>query len=147
MTIYTMGFTKKSAESFFEAIRSNGIRLLIDVRLNNKSQLAGFTKGSDLEYFLRTICETEYIHCEEYAPTKELLSGYQKKEVSWDEYTKVYHEIMERRGAYKKFLERFEKYERVCLLCSEPTPEQCHRRLFAEMVKKENDTEVEIIHI
>ena len=147
MKIYTIGFTQKSAEQFFELIKANGIELLVDVRLNNKSQLAGFSKGSDLAYFLREICGTRYVHCDEFAPTKELLSNYQKGTVSWPEYEKSFDEIMEKRGAYKKFLQHFEQFERVCLLCSEATPEQCHRRLVAEKIQSLSPEKVEVIHI
>lgn len=147
MTIYTIGFTQKSAEQFFESIKRNGIELLIDVRLNNKSQLAGFSKGSDLAYFLEQICRTKYVHCDEYAPSKELLSAYQKGAVTWEEYEKQFDAIMEKRGAYKKFFPRFQAFERVCLLCSEPTAEHCHRRLVAEKVLSAEPDKIEVIHI
>lgn len=147
MKIYTIGFTQKSAEQFFELIKANGIELLVDIRLNNKSQLAGFSKGSDLVYFLREICGTKYVHREEYAPTKELLSKYQKGSVTWAEYETVFDEIMEKRGAYKKFLESFQQFDRVCLLCSEATPDNCHRRLVAEKIQSFSPEKVEVIHI
>lgn len=147
MKIYTIGFTQKSAEQFFELIRKNKIELLIDVRLNNRSQLAGFTKGTDLAYFLKEICGTKYVHCDEFAPSKELLSGYQKGDISWADYEKQFDAIMEKRGAYKKYLNRFQDFDRVCLLCSEPTPEQCHRRLVAEKVQSTAPDKVEVIHI
>lgn len=147
MIIYTIGFTQKSAEQFFELIKAHRIELLVDVRLNNKSQLAGFSKGTDLAYFLREICGTKYIHCEEYAPTKELLSNYQKGSVSWSDYEKVFDTIMEKRGAYKRFLTRFGDYNRICLLCSEPTAEKCHRRLVAEKIQGASPNQVEVVHI
>lgn len=147
MKIYTIGFTKKSAEQFFELIKQNQITLLVDVRLNNKSQLAGFSKGTDLAYFLSEICATRYIHCDELAPTKELLSEYQKGYVSWEEYERRFEEIMEQRGAYKAFLSRFSKYERVCLLCSEEKADHCHRRLVAEKIHSCSPDQVEIIHL
>lgn len=147
MTIYTIGFTQKSAEHFFEAIKANGIELLVDVRLNNRSQLAGFSKGADLEYFLKTICGTKYIHCDEFAPTKDLLQRYQKEIISWAEYENEFREIMERRGVYKKFLTKFKDFNRICLLCSEPTPEKCHRRLVAEKIKSIGEEAVEIKHL
>lgn len=146
MTIYTIGFTQKTAEGFFELIKKNRIELLVDVRLNNRSQLAGFSKGSDLVYFLREICHTKYVHCDEYAPTKELLSAYQKGEVSWGEYEEQFDEIMEKRGTYKQFPIRFALFERICLLCSEPTPEHCHRRLVAEKIQS-MDKSIQIVHL
>ena len=147
MKVFTIGFTQKSAEQFFELIKANGIELLVDIRLSNKSQLAGFSKGSDLAYFLREICGAKYVHCDEFAPTKDLLSNYQKGVVSWAEYEKVFDEIMEKRGAYKKFLQRFQQFDRVCLLCSEATPEHCHRRLVAEKIQSFSPQNVEVIHI
>ena len=146
MILYTIGFTQKSAEQFFELIKKNKIELLVDVRLNNKSQLAGFTKGNDLCYFLKELCNTSYIHCTEYSPTKELLSDYQKGIISWKEYEDSFDAILEIRGDYSKFWEKFHKYDRICLLCSEPTADHCHRRLVAEKIRSEND-EVQIIHI
>jgi uncharacterized protein (DUF488 family) len=137
MTIFTIGFTKKTAQQFFELIKANGIEIVLDIRLNNKSQLAGFTKGDDLRYFLEEICHCEYQHCVEYAPTKEILDNYTKKVISWDDYVSQYIPLMQKRNAVQKFVERFAKYEAVCLLCSEPTPEFCHRRLLSEMIVAE----------
>lgn len=139
MILFTIGFTQKSAKTFFELIKENQIELLIDVRLNNKSQLAGFSKGTDLDYFLKEICNCKYVHCQEYAPTKEILDDYKKKKISWKEYVEQFIPLMEKRDFPQTFIKRFAGYERICLLCSEPTPEQCHRRLLAEMVKSEND--------
>ena len=147
MTLYTIGFTQKTAEHFFELLATNKIDLVIDVRLNNKSQLAGFTKGPDLEYFLRKICGAKYIHCVEYAPTKDLLDRYHKGMTSWAEYVEEFRELMTRRGDYHQFLERFQEFDRVCLLCSEPVPEKCHRRLLAEMIAEAADSRIEVVHL
>lgn len=146
MIIYTMGFTKKSAEIFFEKLKKANIQLLIDVRLNNKSQLAGFTKGSDLSYFLKEIVHCEYKHCDEYAPTKEILDDYKKGGEDWNLYVERFLPLMKSRLGIKNFMKKFGGYEKVCLLCSEPTPERCHRRLVAELIKEEFP-EVEIRHI
>ena len=134
MVLYTIGFTQKSAQQFFELIKSNNIDILVDIRLNNKSQLAGFTKGDDLRYFLEEICNCKYQHCIEYAPTKDILDSYKKKTISWDEYVRQYIPLMQKRNAVQKFAERFAKYRAVCLLCSEPTPEYCHRRVRSEKI-------------
>lgn len=134
MTLYTIGFTQKSAERFFGLLKENEVQMLVDIRLNNRSQLAGFTKGDDLGYFLKEICQCGYAHCDEYAPTKEILDDYKKKRISWEGYVDRYLPLMERLGAAERFLTRFGSWERVCLLCSEPTPEQCHRRLLAELI-------------
>lgn len=146
MTIYTIGFTKKTAEGFFTLLKEHQIQLLVDIRLNNRSQLAGFTKGEDLGYFLSELCQCKYVHCEEYAPTKQILDDYKKKHIDWDCYVSLYLPLMKRRQAAKKFLERFCGYDRICLLCSEPTPECCHRRLLAELLQEE-DQNISIRHL
>ena len=138
MFLYTIGFTKKSAEQFFTRIKYYNIKLLVDIRLNNNTQLAGFTKKNDLKYFLEQICGCQYEHCPEYAPTKELLSSYKHKKITWPEYEKEYTRLMQERGSIKNFISRFDSLcETVCLLCAEPQPDKCHRRLFAEMIAAE----------
>lgn len=146
MVLYTIGFTQKSAEQFFELIKKHKIELLLDIRLNNKSQLAGFTKGKDLEYFLDQICACKYDHCIDCAPTKEILDAYKKKQISWNDYEKIYRPLMEKRKAVEIVLNKADQYEHVCLLCSEPSPEQCHRRLLAELVAASDPT-IRIEHI
>lgn len=146
MNIYTIGFTQKSAEQFFELIKKNHIELLVDVRLNNKSQLAGFTKGTDMRYFLAAICQCKYKHCIEYAPTKDILDGYKNKSITWENYVEQYDRLMNKRGDYKNFVTNFSSYNNVCLLCSEPTAEQCHRRLIAELIAQ-TSPQVTIKHI
>lgn len=147
MKIYTIGFTQKSAEEFFELIKRNNISILLDIRLNNKSQLAGFTKGDDLRYFLSEICQCEYRHCLEYAPTKDILDAYKKKNITWSEYVERYTNLMDQRANYSSFVNDFSNYTNVCLLCSEPTPEHCHRRLIAEMIAKSSFQQISIYHI
>ena len=137
MDIYTMGFTQKSAENFFKTITNNRIEILIDVRLNNQSQLAGFTRGKDLAYFLRAICDCDYDHDTIYAPTKEILQAYKKNDITWAEYEVRYNELIACRRVAYDFKKNYEKYSNVLLLCSEPTPECCHRRLLAEYLSKE----------
>ena len=139
MIICTMGFAQKNAKTFFELLKKNKVEALIDIRLNNKSQLAGFTKGNDLEYFLPELCECAYYHEVDFAPTKEILDSYKNKKTTWNEYEKAFIPLIESRKVKTKFDEKYRKYNCVCLLCSEPTPEQCHRRLLAEMISKEND--------
>ena len=145
MYIYTMGFTQKSAETFFEKIIDNKIELLLDIRLNNQSQLAGFTKGKDLKYFLRVICGCDYQHDIIYAPTKDILQAYKKKEISWEEYETRFNKLITKRKLADDFKKNYQKYEKVLLLCSEPTPECCHRRLLAEYLSRELGAN--IIHI
>ncbi len=146
MIIYTIGFTKKTAKEFFEKIKSNKIELLLDIRLNNISQLAGFAKGSDLEYFLKEICNCCYKHDISFAPSKELLDDYRKNKISWEEYGIKFNEMILKKEMLNKFTNKYLNYEKICLLCSEPEPKQCHRRLVAEYLKN-NLNNVEIIHI
>ena len=146
MKLYTIGFTQKSAREFFNKIKNNNIDLLIDIRLNNVSQLAGFAKGKDLEYFLKEICNCEYAHDDVFAPTKELLDNYRANKVSWKEYENVFAKIMASRQIEERFKKLYKNYKNVCLLCTEPTAEQCHRRLVAEYLQKHCEN-IEIIHI
>jgi uncharacterized protein (DUF488 family) len=129
--IYTIGFAKKSAAEFFGILQRAGIRRVIDVRLSNTSQLAGFTKRDDLEYFLGQICQAEYRHQPELAPTKEILDAYKKKELPWEEYESRFVALLAERQVEKTVDRRLFEGPTV-LLCSEPTPEHCHRRLVAE---------------
>lgn len=145
MQIYTMGFTQKDANTFFSKIEKFGIQMLIDVRLNNHSQLAGFTKEKDLAYFLKIICGCEYSHMISFSPTKEILDDYKKGKISWQEYEKSFTPLIEKRGIEKVFVKNYSKYDKVLLLCAEPAPECCHRRLVAEYLAEK--TGCEVIHI
>lgn len=145
MQIYTMGFTQKNAEQFFELIIKNEIEILIDVRLNNQSQLAGFTKGKDLVYLLDKICHCNYDHNVRCAPTKDILQKYKKSEITWETYEEQYNDLVINRNIAQSFKNKYAKYSHVLLLCSEPTAEKCHRRLLAEYLQKELDYSV--LHI
>ena len=145
MEIYTIGFTKKSAAEFFQLLKRAGIRRLIDVRLNNTSQLAAFAKRDDLEYFLREICGAEYHHQPMLSPDKDLLDGYKKKTVSWEEYETRFLDLLERRDVEGEVDRRWFEVPTV-LLCSEPTAEHCHRRLVAEHLAAKWD-DVSIVHL
>ena len=147
MTLYTIGFTQKSAKEFFEIIKKNDVQSLIDVRLNNKSQLSGFAKGKDLEYFLKEICGVSYYYEPLFSPEKDLLDKWHKKAVTWDEYTKVYLNTLKIRKAEKIFEVRYKSAGNVCFLCAEPTPENCHRRLLAEYLQEQCEEGMEIVHI
>lgn len=146
MTVFTLGFTQKSAKDFFTLIKENNISVLVDIRLNNISQLAGFTKGRDLEFFLEELCECKYEHEKLAAPTKDILDGYKKGNLSWEQYELEYEELIKSRETIKDFLLKHKSDERICLLCSEPTPEHCHRRLFARLMK-EMDSDVSVRHL
>lgn len=134
MRVLTIGFTKKSAEGFFETLRKSGAKRVVDVRLNNVSQLAGFAKKQDLAYFLEKICEIEYVHEPLLAPTKEMLDGYKKQRGSWEAYELRFLELMKERRI-EETISR-EVIAEGCLLCSEDKPHHCHRRLVAEYLKQ-----------
>ncbi len=145
MKIYTIGFTKKTAEQFFTKIKNNNIQVLVDVRLNNQSQLAGFAKEKDLAYFLREICDCQYRHEEIFAPTKKMLDDYKKGSGGWDEYVVEFNKLIASRNMSAYFREKYMQYDNVLLLCSEATPEKCHRRLLAECFAE--DIKCQIIHL
>ncbi len=144
MKVYTIGFTKKSASDFFEALRQSGAKRLVDVRLNNVSQLAGFAKKDDLAYFLERLCRIQYLHMPELAPTPEMLKAYRQGEMDWDDYERNFLSLMEQRQVSKMAIKR--KIANACLLCSEHEPERCHRRLVAEYLN-EHWGNVEIVHL
>jgi uncharacterized protein (DUF488 family) len=131
MEIYSIGFTQKSAAQFFGALKAAGIRRLMDVRLNNSSQLAGFTKSTDLPYFLRELCNADYVHERLLAPTQEMLDEYKKKKGAWADYERQFLALMTERDIARK-LDRESFSQPTVLLCSEPTAENCHRRLVLE---------------
>ena len=140
-TLFTIGFTKKNAQTFFSKLKSAGVKKIIDIRLNNVSQLAGFAKRDDLNYFLRELCDCDYIHKPMFAPTKEILDAYKKKQIDWNEYVRQFSELIKDRAIENKI--SVEELNNACLLCSEPTPEKCHRRLVAEYFRdKYNDIEI-----
>ena len=145
MEIYTIGFTKKNAAEFFGVLRGAGIRRLIDVRLSNTSQLAGFAKRDDLQYFLRELCGAEYHHEPALTPTKELLDAYKKKLISWEEYESRFVDVLIERTTEKAVDRRLFEVPAV-LLCSEPSPKRCHRRLAAEYLAAKWGG-VEIVHL
>ena len=144
MKIFTIGFTKKSAEMFFGRLKASGAKRLIDVRLNNVSQLAGFTKRDDLRYFTTALCNMEYVHLPLLAPTSDILDAYKKHNGDWGLYERQFLDLMRERR-----IEETASREMVdggCLLCSEEKPHYCHRRLVAEYLK-EKWGNVEIEHI
>jgi uncharacterized protein (DUF488 family) len=143
--IYTIGFTQKSAAEFFGILRGAGIRRLIDVRLANTSQLAAFAKRDDLQFFLRELCQADYRREPTLAPAEEILDAYKKKQISWEEYETRYVDLLIERAAEKAVDRRLFNVPAV-LLCSEPSPEHCHRRLAAEyLAGKWGD--VKVVHL
>ncbi len=144
MKIFTIGFTKKSAEMFFGTLQRSGAARLVDVRLNNVSQLAGFAKRDDLKYFSKSICGMEYVHRTELAPTQGMLDEYKKLKGSWSEYEERFLGLMRARQIEETIAP--ELMDGCCLLCSEEKPHQCHRRLVAEYLR-ERWGNVEIEHL
>lgn len=145
MKIYTIGFTQKSAPTFFEMLTQNSVQRLIDIRLNNTSQLAGFTKRDDFKYFLKELADIEYYHLDFLAPTKEIRDTYNKSQ-DWDLYTKQFLHLLEERKALDQLDKKFFQEKTCCFLCSEANPEYCHRKLVANALKK-RWRDVEVIHL
>ena len=144
MKIFTIGFTKKNAENFFSLLKRPGLARVVDIRLRNDSQLAGFAKQDDLRYFLREICGVDYVRVLELAPTEEILDGFKKNKGDWAVYEKKFLDLLKSRKV-EKILDRA-TLDGGCLLCSEATPDRCHRRLVAEYLKK-HWGDVEILHL
>lgn len=144
MKVFTIGFTKKPARRFFELLRQSGARRVVDVRLNNVSQLAGFAKKDDLAFFLQEVCGMEYVHLPELAPTQELLDGFKKHRGDWKAYEPRFLELMRQRR-----IEETVPRELIadgCLLCSEDQPHHCHRRLVAEYLQR-HWGDLDIVHL
>ena len=144
MKLSTIGFTKKSARLFFDLLRQSGTKRIVDVRLNNGSQLAGFAKKDDLAYFLSELCEMEYVHLPSLAPTKEMLDDYKKRKGDWKTYEDRFIALMRERQIEETIPQ--EIVADGCLLCSEDKPHHCHRRLVAEYLKQHWGN-VEIAHL
>ncbi|MEE3937971.1 DUF488 domain-containing protein [Pseudomonas viridiflava] len=146
MKVSTIGFTEKKAERFFSLIQLSKCTQLIDVRLNNVSQLAGFAKKEDLKYFLSEICNVGYRHEPDLAPTKQMLKPYQQKEITWEKYADQFTELMAKRRIEKILTP--ESLDDTCLLCSEHLPHQCHRRLVVEYLQTQwPDLKIEVKHL
>ncbi|MCJ7692489.1 MAG: DUF488 domain-containing protein [Sedimentisphaerales bacterium] len=132
--IFTIGYVGRTAEEFFRILKQAGIRKVIDVRLYNTSQLAGFTKREDIKYFLRAIVGSDYIHLPMMAPTKKLLNDYKKGLISWQQYETQFNGIITQRQIERHFMSQ--DMDMSCFLCSEAKADKCHRRLVAEYLAK-----------
>jgi uncharacterized protein (DUF488 family) len=144
MKLFTIGFTKKSADKFFSMLTDAGVRRVIDIRLNNTSQLAGFAKKDDLIYFLKKIGDIDYTHRPELAPTQDIMDAFKKKKGSWEIYEKKFLALLAERGVEETIPNK--TLDGGCLLCSEEKPQKCHRRLVAEYFRKKWP-EIEIVHL
>lgn len=133
-TLYTIGFTKKNAKAFFELLSESKVNIVLDIRLNNTSQLAGFSKYPDIEYFLNHLCHIDYIHDINFAPESDTLEAYKKNAIKWEEYVKQFRATMNRREILEYIKKKYEfiNTKTVCLLCSEQKADKCHRSLVAE---------------
>lgn len=147
MKLYTIGFTKKDARTFFELLRSHGVKKVLDIRLNNVSQLAGFAKGHDLQYFLDSILGVGYAHDTRFAPTKDLLDRYKQNKVNWSAYETEFNNLLGKRNCIDVIRGEYAgDLDGLCLLCSEEKASNCHRRLVAEYIQREIEG-VDLIHI
>jgi uncharacterized protein (DUF488 family) len=144
MTLFTIGFTKKTAQEFFSMLTDAGVKRVIDIRLNNTSQLAGFAKKDDLIYFLKKIGDIDYTHKPELAPTQEIMDAFKKKKGSWEIHEKEFLALLAQRGVEETIPKKM--LDEGCLLCSEEKPQKCHRRLVAEYFR-EKWPEIEIVHL
>ena len=142
--LFTIGFTKKSAETFFTKLSAAGVKRVIDIRLNNVSQLAGFAKRDDLRYFPKILCDMDYIHLPALAPTKDILDAYRKNKGDWSVYEDRFLDLLSERKA-EEGISR-ELLDGGCLLCSEDKPDHCHRRLVAEYLGEKLGN-IEIKHL
>lgn len=137
MKLYTIGFSGKSAETFFGLLQEAGVKSIFDLRLSNRGQLAGFTKEKDLRYFLKRLMKIPYFHYPELAPDHELMDDYHKKRVDWEGFKIRFEAIMESRNAdeiLKKIIPQAP--QPICLLCSEAKADTCHRSLIAARIQK-----------
>jgi uncharacterized protein (DUF488 family) len=145
MKLYTIGFTQKSAEKFFGLLKTSGIQQVIDIRLHPNSQLAGFTKQDDLAYFLARLVDCDYSHMEVLAPTENILSDY-RKDHNWARYAERFEALMDERNVPGCLDKSAFEQKTCCMLCSEATPDRCHRRLVAERLAK-HWPGLEIVHL
>lgn len=143
--VSTIGFTKSNAEDFFERLLRANVKKMVDVRLHNTSQLAGFAKADDLAYFLKKIGGIQYVHLPLLAPTDEMLKQYKKDKGDWGVYEGRFLGLMAERKIEERL--RPEMLDGACLLCSEDKPHHCHRRLVCEYLNKKWDDALEVRHL
>jgi uncharacterized protein (DUF488 family) len=144
MRLFTIGFTKKNAKQFFTLLQQAGVRRVVDVRLNNSSQLAGFAKRDDLRYFLKAIAGIDYLHLPELAPTQEMLDAFKKNKGDWSDYVSEFLPLMSERRIEKTVAGQLQDGD--CLLCSEHSPDQCHRKLVLDYLTSRG-IDLEVQHL
>ena len=145
VSVATIGFTKIGATAFFERLENAGIRKIIDVRLHNTSQLAGFAKADDLRFFLSRVLQAEYVHEPLLAPTDDMLSAFKKEKGDWQVYEQKFLDLMSRREIENRFSP--ETFEGACLLCSEAKPHHCHRRLVCDYLNRKWGGKLSVQHL
>lgn len=146
MKLFTIGFAKKTAEEFFTLLIESKVKIIIDIRRNNKSQLAGFTKENDLKFFLKKIANIKYIYLSEFAPDEILLKNYRSKKLNWVQFKEKYLDQIKKYENWENF--NSDILQDGCLLCSESSPSKCHRSLLAEfLLNKFRDKSIQIIHL
>jgi uncharacterized protein (DUF488 family) len=145
VSVSTIGFTKTTAEGFFERLLKAGVMKVVDVRLHNTSQLAGFAKADDLAYFLKKVGGIQYTHQPLLAPTDPMLKSYKKEKGDWRAYEERFLGLMSERHIEDRF--KPEMFDGACLLCSEATPHHCHRRLVCEYLNEKWDGALEVRHL
>lgn len=144
--IFTIGSARKTAEEFFTLLEENGVKKIIDVRLFNRSQLLGFTKYPDIEYFLRNLSGIDYVHDLQFAPSEMILDSYKKKYINWQDYEEAFAARMKTQNIDEYIKKNYAEHESYCLMCTEISPQYCHRRLVAEKIS-EVLGDVEVIHL
>lgn len=145
ITLYTIGFTQKTAEQFFGLLRNHHITTLVDTRIHPNSQLSGFAKGRDLPFLMRELCEAEYLYMPTMAPEEALLKQY-RQDSDWEHYERTFSQLLHDRDLINQLDRTWWGEQRACLLCSEHQPDHCHRRLVAEYLKQ-NWPKIEITHL
>lgn len=143
--IFTIGFTKSTAERFFDRIAKSGAKKVVDVRLHNTSQLAGFAKSDDLSFFLKKLCDVQYTHQPLLAPTDDILKAYKKDKGDWRVYEHSFMKLMEDRKIEERFTP--DAFNGSCLLCSEDKPHHCHRRLVCEYLNGKWGSPLTVLHL
>jgi uncharacterized protein (DUF488 family) len=143
--LFTIGFTQKSAAAFFGLLQGAAVQRVVDTRLNNTGQLAGFAKRDDLAYFCRSLLSAEYVHWADSAPEDAMLAAYRAKQLSWNAYAQEYVALLERRKVERQL--KLVSDKRSCLLCSEAQPHHCHRSLLAEYLNHKSGGGFEVWHL
>lgn len=145
MDVTTIGFTKTTAENFFRRLKSAGVKRVIDVRLHNTSQLAGFAKADDLPFFLRELCGADYVHEPLLAPTEEIMTAFKKRKGDWNVFRESFLGLMADRKIENQL--KGEAFDGSCLLCSEDKPHQCHRSLVVDYLNSKWGGRLAVRHL